>query len=257
MGSEGEHGSVAYLAGARAVLPLALATGVMGISFGILAYTSGWGMVAPIVFSVVAFSGTAQFAVVSVLGGGGGMVAAIVAAVLLNARFLPMGIAVAPFLKGGSLRRALEGQAVVDASWAMASRGGGRFDREFMIGATIPQLTLWIVGTIVGVLVGGAVVYEHNNFVGRSQALDAGRYDVSALTIGNDVISSVRVPVGWRVTLYEHAGFTGASRVLTADAPAWAAPLFGFELLVDPAPRRPAPFAPLPTTPSSERVIST
>ena len=157
MGSEGERGSVAYLAGARAVLPLALATGVMGTSFGILAYTSGWGMVAPIVFSVVAFSGTAQFAVVSVLGGGGGMVAAIVAAVLLNARFLPMGIAVAQFLKGGPLRRALEGQTVVDASWAMASRGGGRFDREFMIGATIPQVTLWIVGTIVGVLVGGAV----------------------------------------------------------------------------------------------------
>jgi 4-azaleucine resistance transporter AzlC len=157
MGSEGERGSVAYLAGARAVLPLALATGVMGISFGILAYTSGWGMVAPIVFSVVAFSGTAQFAVVSVLGGGGGMVAAIVAAVLLNARFLPMGIAVAPFLKGGPLRRALEGQAVVDASWAMASRGGGRFDREFMIGATIPQVALWIVGTVVGVLVGGVV----------------------------------------------------------------------------------------------------
>ena len=139
------------------MLPLALATGVMGISFGILAYTSGWGMVAPIVFSVVAFSGTAQFAVVSVLGGGGGMVAAIVAAVLLNARFLPMGIAVAPFLKGGPLRRALEGQAVVDASWAMASRGGGRFDREFMIGATIPQVTLWIGGTVVGILVGGVV----------------------------------------------------------------------------------------------------
>jgi 4-azaleucine resistance transporter AzlC len=139
------------------VLPLALATGVMGISFGVLAYASGWGVLAPIVFSVLAFSGTAQFAVVSVLGGGGTAVPAIVAAVLLNARFLPMGIAVAPFLKGGPLRRALEGQAVVDASWAMASRGGGRFDREFMIGATIPQVALWIVGTVVGVLAGGVV----------------------------------------------------------------------------------------------------
>jgi 4-azaleucine resistance transporter AzlC len=157
MSGKGECGSGGYLAGARAVLPLALATGVMGISFGVLAYASGWGTVAPIVFSVMAFSGTAQFAVVSVLGGGGGVVPAIVAAVLLNARFLPMGIAVAPFLKGGPLRRALEGQAVVDASWAMASRGGGRFDREFMIGATIPQVTLWIVGTVVGVLAGGAV----------------------------------------------------------------------------------------------------
>jgi 4-azaleucine resistance transporter AzlC len=157
MSSEGERGSGVYLGGARAVLPLALATGVMGISFGVLAYASGWGTVAPIVFSVIAFSGTAQFAVVSVLGGGGGVVPAIVAAVLLNARFLPMGIAVAPFLKGGPWRRALEGQAVVDASWAMASRGGGRFDREFMIGATIPQVALWIGGTVVGVLVGGVM----------------------------------------------------------------------------------------------------
>ncbi len=48
----------------------------------------------------------------------------------------------------------------------------------------------------------------------------------------------------------------GEGGPLTADAPAWAAPLFGFELLVDPAPRRPAPFAPLPTTPSSERVLA-
>ncbi len=48
----------------------------------------------------------------------------------------------------------------------------------------------------------------------------------------------------------------GEGGPLAADAPAWAAPLFGFELLVDPAPRRPAPFAPLPTTPSSERVLA-
>src|ERR671939_684118 len=157
MSSAGKRGSGGYLAGTRAVLSLALATGLMGISFGVLAYALGWGVVAPIVFSVITFSGTAQFAVVSVLGGGGGVVPAIVAAGLLNARFLPMGLAVAPFLKGKALRRALEGQAVVDASWAMESRGGGRFDREFMIGATIPQVVLWIGGTVVGVLVGGVV----------------------------------------------------------------------------------------------------
>jgi phenylalanyl-tRNA synthetase beta chain len=48
----------------------------------------------------------------------------------------------------------------------------------------------------------------------------------------------------------------GEGGPLAADAPPWAAPLFGFELLVDPAPRRPASFAPLPTTPSSERVLA-
>ena len=48
----------------------------------------------------------------------------------------------------------------------------------------------------------------------------------------------------------------GQGGPLSADAPPWAAPLFGFELLVDSSLRRPAPFTPLPTTPSSERVLA-
>jgi phenylalanyl-tRNA synthetase beta subunit len=43
---------------------------------------------------------------------------------------------------------------------------------------------------------------------------------------------------------------------VAADAPPWAAPLFGFELLLDPAPRLPARFVTLPSTPSSERVLA-
>jgi 4-azaleucine resistance transporter AzlC len=136
---------------------------VLGISFGVLARSLGWGTVAPIVFSMITFSGSAQFAVAAVLADGGGAFAATIAAVLLNARFGPMGLAIAPSLKGGPLRRALEGQAVVDASWALASRGGGRFDREFMMGATVPQLAAWVGGTVVGVLGG--------NFIGDAEKL--------------------------------------------------------------------------------------
>ena len=154
---ESVTGSGSYLAGARAAIPFALATFVLGVSFGVLARSLGWETVAPIVFSVIVFSGSAQFAVAAVLGDGGGAFAVVVAAVLLNARFGPMGLAIAPFLKGGPLRRALEGQAVVDASWALASRGGGRFDREFMMGAMAPQLAAWVGGTVVGVLGGNLV----------------------------------------------------------------------------------------------------
>ncbi len=141
-----------YLAGARASVPFVLATLVLGVSFGVLARSLGWGIVAPVAFSAIAASGSAQFAVAAVLGSGGGPLAAVVAAALLNARFGPMGVAVAPYLKGGPLRRALEGQAVIDASWALASRGGGRFDREFMIGSMLPQYAAWVGGTVVGVL---------------------------------------------------------------------------------------------------------
>ncbi len=146
-----------YLAGARASVPFVLATLVLGISFGVLARSLGWGLVAPVAFSAIAASGSAQFAVAAVLGSGGGPLAAVVAAALLNARFGPMGVAVAPYLKGGPLRRALEGQTVIDASWALASRGGGRFDREFMIGSMLPQYAAWVGGTVVGVVGEGLI----------------------------------------------------------------------------------------------------
>ena len=133
-------------------MPLALVIFVVAVSFGALAQSLGWGVLAPIVFSVTAFSVTAQFAVAAVMGAGGGVFLAIAAAVLLNARFLPMGMAVGPSLSGGRLRRALESQTIISTSWALAFRGGGRFDGPFMIGATIPQYLAWVTGTVVGVL---------------------------------------------------------------------------------------------------------
>jgi 4-azaleucine resistance transporter AzlC len=152
---EGRPADRGYAAGARAGLPFAVATVVLGVSFGVLARQFGWGVVAPVVCSTVVFSGSAQFAAASILGAGGGVGTATLAAVFVNARFLPMGLALAPSLAGGRLRRALEAQGMVDASWALANRGDGSFERKFLIGATVPQLVAWIGGTAVGAVAGG------------------------------------------------------------------------------------------------------
>jgi 4-azaleucine resistance transporter AzlC len=142
--------------GFKAGLPIAAASFALAISFGVLARPV-MGTVAPIVMSALVFAGSAQFAALSVLAAGGGAGAAIVAGVLLNARYVPMGIALAPSLRGGALRRAAVGQTMVDASWAMAIRGDGRFDPAFMIGATAPNYPAWVGGTAVGVLLGDVI----------------------------------------------------------------------------------------------------
>jgi 4-azaleucine resistance transporter AzlC len=156
-GTTGRHPPESFREGVKAGLPLGLATLIVGISFGVLARSLGWGIVAPIVFSLIVFSGSAQFAVASVLGGGGGVAPAVLAAALVNARFLPMGLALGPSLHGGRLRRAIEGQAMVDASWVIAARGDGRFSRPILLGATLPQFLAWQLGTVIGVLGGGAL----------------------------------------------------------------------------------------------------
>jgi phenylalanyl-tRNA synthetase beta chain len=48
----------------------------------------------------------------------------------------------------------------------------------------------------------------------------------------------------------------GQANQIETDAPPWAAPLFGFELVLDPSPRRHARFVALPSTPSSDRVLA-
>lgn len=64
------------------------------------------------------------------------------------------------------------------------------------------------------------VIYRHVNFEGASQELNVGNYDISDLAIGNDALSSLRVPPGMKVTLYNDAGFQGGSKTFTEDT-AW------------------------------------
>lgn len=130
----------------------------LACSFGVLARPV-MGPVAPMVMSIVVFAGGAQFAALSVLSAGGSAAAAVAAGLLLNARFLPMGYAAGRSFTGGRLARVLQGQAVVDASWALASRGDGTFDRAVLLGATVPQAVAWMGGTALGVFAGS--LFDH------------------------------------------------------------------------------------------------
>jgi branched chain amino acid efflux pump len=142
--------------GVRAGLPFAVAAFLLAISFGIIARPV-MGAAAPIVMSALVFAGASQFAATAVLAAGGDAATAVLAGILLNARYVPMGIALAPSLRGGTLGRAAVGQAMIDASWAMANLGRGRFDPAFMVGATAPSYPAWVGGTVIGVIAGDAI----------------------------------------------------------------------------------------------------
>jgi 4-azaleucine resistance transporter AzlC len=140
--------------GARKVAPIGIAAVAFGVSFGVLARTAGMSSLAAVVMSATTFAGSAQFAAASVLDDGGSVVAAVLAAVLLNARYAPMSLAVAPAFRGSTLRRLFESQLIVDESWAFAARPGGRFDLRVLLGAGLLLYPCWVGGTALGVLAG-------------------------------------------------------------------------------------------------------
>lgn len=144
-------------AGARAVAPVSLAVAAFGLTFGVLARDAGLGPVTAVVFSATTFAGSAQFAAASVLAGGGTLAAAIGAAVLLNARYIPIGLSVAPALLGPAWKRGLRAQLTVDESWAIGHLGGGRFDAARILGAGLVLWVAWVSSTAVGALAGDLI----------------------------------------------------------------------------------------------------
>ncbi len=146
-----------YRRGIRAVGPFAVAVLGFGISFGVLARAAGFGWLSPIVMSATTFAGSAQFAAASVLGDAGTTAAAVAAALLLNARYGPIGVSVAPTLSGPWWRRLLLANLVVDENWALAQTGDGRFDRGILIGAGLTLYVCWIAGTAIGAIGGEAL----------------------------------------------------------------------------------------------------
>ena len=138
--------------GVRQAVPLGIAVFGVAISFGIVARAAQMGWVPALVMSATTFAGSAQFAAASVLATGGGASTAIVAGILLNARYVPIGISVASVMTGGPMRRLLAAQLVVDESWVVGNLGEGRYSRGRLLGSGALIYCAWVGGTVIGLL---------------------------------------------------------------------------------------------------------
>jgi len=143
--------------GVREVATLAIAVVGFGASFGVLARAAGMGVVSPIVMSATTFAGSSQFAAASILNAGGGVASAVTAALLLNARYGPIGVSVAPYLTGSRWSRFLHAQLVVDESWAIAAERDGRYNPKVLVGAGVTMYVAWVGGTVLGVAFGDLI----------------------------------------------------------------------------------------------------
>jgi predicted branched-subunit amino acid permease len=158
---------------AAKAIPVGLAVGAYGLSYGVLAVAAGLSPLVATLSSVLVLAGGSQFAFVGVLAAGGNPFAGAVGGLLLNLRYLAFGFAVAPHLPHGPLvRRALDGYLVVDESVALALAGpldevGRRFR---VVGWTV--VTTWIGATALGAY-GGALLGDPRT-LGLDAAFPAG-----------------------------------------------------------------------------------
>ncbi|GAB3763828.1 AzlC family ABC transporter permease [Microlunatus parietis] len=141
----------------RDVAVVSAAVALVAVSYGAIAVGSGFPLWVPALLSVTVLAGSAEFLFVGILAAGGGPVAAVLAGLLVNARHLPFGLAVADVV-GTGWRRLLGSHLMNDESVALAL-GQTDPDRRraafWLCGFGV--LLCWPGGAILGGLLGGLV----------------------------------------------------------------------------------------------------
>jgi 4-azaleucine resistance transporter AzlC len=139
----------------RDIALVCVADGVVGASFGAVAVSGGQAPWVPVAMSLLVFAGGAQFAALGVVLAGGSPIAAVVAGLVLNARLVPFGFAVAEVLGGRLPVRLLGTHVMVDESvaFAVAQRDLPRRRAAFWTSGVL-LFVVWNLGVLVGVLAG-------------------------------------------------------------------------------------------------------
>ena len=128
-----------------------------GVAFGVASDQGGLRVIEAVGFSALVFSGSAQFAAVSVLSDGGTVAAAVISGLLLNLRSLAFGLVMAPALHGPRWWRAVAAQLMIDETTAVGSaQREVRWQRYGYLVTGVTLFTLWNLSTLLGVSVLGS-----------------------------------------------------------------------------------------------------
>jgi branched chain amino acid efflux pump len=137
---------------------IGVAVGVYGVSFGVLAVSSGMSPAQACVMSMLVFTGASQFAFVGVLAGGGGALAAMGPAVMLALRNAAYGLSLAPILPPRLRDRAIAAHLVIDETTAMArAEDDPAAARRAFVATGVSVWVCWNAGTLAGALMGSGI----------------------------------------------------------------------------------------------------
>jgi branched-subunit amino acid transport protein len=137
------------------------ATFVLGASFGAAAAAAGWGFAAPLVFSAFAFSGSAQFSLLTTLPAGSAL-AAVTTAILINTRYLAMALALGDRALPSVARRVVSLMAPVLLSGLivveLAGKDWGGLDWPQLAGVALAGLAWAVRAPMLAAVLVGALV---------------------------------------------------------------------------------------------------
>lgn len=138
-------------------LPVMAGYLVLGMGFGILLMTKGYGVVWAFLMSLFIYAGSMQYVTVNLLAGGASILSAALMTVMVNARHLFYGISMIERYKNTEPYKPYLIFGLTDETYSLVCSGNmpeGVDEKKYFFILTLLNQCYWIIGSVAGSLIG-------------------------------------------------------------------------------------------------------
>ena len=135
----------------------------LGMAFGVLMETNGYGVFWALLMSLVVFAGSMQFVTITLLTTAFDPIQAFLLAIMVNARHIFYGLSVLEKYKGLGKVRGFLIFAITDETFSLVSAvepPEGAERKDFYFWLSFLDYLYWVTGSVIGALMGGMITFD-------------------------------------------------------------------------------------------------
>ena len=142
-----------------ATLPVMAGYVVLGIGFGMVLKSRGYGIGWSFAMSAFIYAGSMQFVLIDLICGGAGLLTAAITTLLVNARHLFYSISMIDAYKGAGARKPYMIFALTDETYSLVCAGApdGLNKHAYFFAVSVFDQIWWVSGCVLGSILGSAL----------------------------------------------------------------------------------------------------
>lgn len=144
-------------------LPIMAGYIVLGLGFGVLLQSKGYGAGWALVMSGLIYAGSMQYVAIDMLAGGASLISAAIMTLMVNARHLFYGISMLERYKDTGAAKPYLIFALTDETYSVVCSGGvpeGVDQKKYYFWVSLLNQLYWIAGGVAGALLGSVLPFD-------------------------------------------------------------------------------------------------
>lgn len=185
-----------------ATVPVMTGYLVLGMGFGIILKTKGYGVLWALAMSVFIYAGSMQFVALDLLTGGASLITVALTTLMVNARHLFYGISMVDKYRGTGAKKPYLIFALTDETYSLVCNDGAVKDIEnkngyYFLVSLFDQI-YWVSGCVIGSLLGSVIPFNTEGIdfaltalfitVFVEQWLDSKKHSPALIGVGASVV---------------------------------------------------------------------